>query len=89
MKNKSFQEFNKELSWSIRIQVLMAVGIIIGALIFDAWETDWALTILFAITVVLGVESFAFTFRHHPKAWRLIRWGLILALLVLLLSGFF
>ena len=89
MKHKTFREFHNELSWSVRIQVLMAVGIIAGALIFDAWESDWALTMLFAITLVLGVESFALSFRHHPKTWRLIRWGLLLALMALLLTSYF
>lgn len=87
MKKKSFKEFHEELSWAVRMQVLLAVGIIIGALIFDVWESDWALTMLFAITLVLGVESFALSFKHHPKTWRLIRWGLLLALLALILSG--
>lgn len=88
MSNKTIKEFHTDLSWAVRIQVLLVISIIVGALVFDAWETNWALTMLFAVTVILGVESFAIFFRNHPKTWRLIRWGLLLALFTLLLSGY-
>lgn len=85
---RPFKKYHNELTWATRIHVILTLALIGGAVLFDAWNTDWALTIIFAVTVVLGVESYALLFRNHPKAWRLLRWGLLLGLLALLLSGF-
>lgn len=88
MERKSLKQFHQQLSWSTRIYTLLTVLLIVGAHIFKAWETDWVLTVVAAIAIILLVESFAISFYRHPKAWRLIRWGLFLILLAILLISF-
>ncbi|MCB0589564.1 MAG: hypothetical protein KDD06_30040 [Phaeodactylibacter sp.] len=87
MSTKTLNEFHRELSWSTRIYTLLTIAIAVGALIFDAWNTNWAMTMVMGLAIVLFVESFAFYFQHHPRAWRLVKWGLLLLLLLLLLTG--
>ena len=88
MFDKTLCEFHRDLSWSTRIYTLLTIIIAVGAFFFDAWNTNWAMTMVVGLAVVLFVESFALYFQHHPRAWRLIRWGLLLLLLLLLLTGF-
>jgi len=87
MEHKSLKQFHKELSWSTRIYTLLTVALLVGAYVFDANQTSWALPIAGAIAVVLFVESFAISFHRHPKTWRVIKWAVILILLTLLLIG--
>ena len=90
MQRKTLRQFHRELSWSTRIYTLLTFVTAIGAFIFDAWSTNWALTIIVALSVVLFVESFALFFLHHPKAWKAVRWVvrlIILLILALLLTG--
>ena len=87
MERKTLKQFHKELSWSTRIYTLLTVALLAGAYLFDATQTNWALPITGAIAVVLFVESFAISFHRHPKTWRLIKWGVVLILLMLLLIG--
>ena len=88
MSDKTLNEFHRDLSWSTRIYTLLTIAIAIGAFLFDAWNTNWAMTMVAGLAVVLFVESFAFYFQRHPRAWRLVRWGMLLLLLLLLLTGF-
>ncbi|MCO6487759.1 MAG: hypothetical protein J5I98_05035 [Phaeodactylibacter sp.] len=88
MAEKTLNDFHRNLSWSTRIYTLLTIVIAVGAFLFDAWNTNWAMTMIVALAVVLFIESFAFYFQHHPRAWRLVRWGLFLLLLLLLLTGF-
>jgi len=88
MSDKTLNDFHRDLSWSTRIYTLLTVVIAVGAFLFDAWNTNWAMTMVVALAVVLFVESFGFYFKRHPRAWRLVRWGLFLLLLLLLLTGF-
>ncbi len=87
MSEKSLQEFHQSLSWSTRIYTLLTIVIALGAFVFDAWNTNWAMTMIVALAVILFVESFALYFQRHPRTWRLIKWGLLLLLLLLLLTG--
>lgn len=87
MPEKTLNEFHRDLSWSTRIYTLLTVVIALGAFVFDAWNTNWAITMVVGLAVVLFVESFALYFQKHPRAWRLIRWGLLLLLLLLLLTA--
>ncbi len=87
MEKKSFRQFHRDLSWSTRIYTLLTVCLIIGAFVFNAWETNWALTMVAAIAVILFVESFALSMQNHPKTWQAIRWILFLILLALLLTS--
>ena len=90
MQRKTLKQFHEQLSWSTRIYTLLTIATVIGAFVFDAWNTNWALTIVAALSVVLFVESFALYFLHHPKAWRAVRWIvrlLVLVVLALLLIG--
>lgn len=88
MGTKSFEQFNKELSWSTRIYTLTTVVVAIGAFVFHAWETNFAFTIIVALAIILFVETFAIYFRKHPKLWRTLRMILLLIFLALLLIGF-
>lgn len=88
MGTKSFEEFNKELSWSTRIYTLATVVIAIGAFIFNAWETNFAFTIIVGIAIILFIETFAIYFHKHPKLWRMFRIIILLIFLALLLIGF-
>lgn len=74
--------------WSTLIYVALAVVLAIGAAILNAWHTNWALTILVALGVVLFIESMLLISQRHPGTWRLIKWGILLLLAVLLLTGF-
>ncbi len=85
MERRTLKQFHKDLSWSTRIYTLMTVLVIVGSYIFDAWGTNWALTVVMAIAVILFVESFAISFHRHPKTWRVVRWILLLVLLALML----
>ena len=88
MKRKTLKQFHEGLSWSTRIYTLLTIVLIIGAHFFKAWESDWALSMVMAIAVVLLVESFAISFHRHPKVWRVIRGILLLILLAFLLISF-
>ena len=88
MSDKTLNEFHRGLSWSTRIFTLLTLIIAAGAFLFDAWNTNWAMTMVVGLAVVLFVESFALYFQHHPRAWRLAKWGLLLLLLLLLITGF-
>ncbi|MCB0549054.1 MAG: hypothetical protein KDD19_15855 [Phaeodactylibacter sp.] len=88
MAEKTLNDFHRDLSWSTRIYTLLTIVIAVGAFLFDAWNTNWAVTMVVALAAVLFVESFALYFQHHPRVWRLVRWGLLLLLLLLLLTGF-
>ena len=87
MASKSLYDFHRGLSWSTRIYTLLTISIAVGAFLFDAWNTNWAMTMVVGLAVVLFVESFALYFQHHPRMWRLVRWGLLLLLMLLLLIG--
>lgn len=87
MPGKTLNEFHRDLSWSTRIYTLLTIVIAVGAFLFKAWTTNWAMTMIIGLAVILFVESFAFYFQRHPRLWRLIRWGLLLLLLLLLLTG--
>lgn len=87
MAEKTLNDFHRSLSWSTRIYTLLTIAIAVGAFIFDAWSTNWAMTMMVALAVVLFVESFALYFQNHPRTWRIVRWGLFLLLLLLLLTG--
>ena len=89
MQRKTLKQFHQGLSWSTRIYTLLTVCLVVGAHFFKAWETDWALTMIIALAMVLLVESFAISFHRHPKTWQVIRGVLLLILLALLLISFF
>ena len=87
MEKKSWKEFHNDLSWSTRIYTLAVLLVIVFSHWFDAWSTNWTMTIIAAIAGILFLESFAFYFIHHPRAWKAVRWILILLVLALLLTG--
>lgn len=74
--------------WSTRMYVILAVALAVGAAVLNAWHTNWALPILLALGVVLFVESMLLIYRRHPGFWRLLKWGILLLLSLLLLTGF-
>lgn len=78
MKNKNGQAFSRELSWSTKIYVLVAISIAIGSFVFDAWSTNWSLTMLVVIAIVFLVEHFWVVAHRHPKSWRIFKWTVLL-----------
>lgn len=89
MEKRSFYQFNQDLQWSTRIFILMAVLVLGGAFLFNAWSSNWALTVASALAVILLVESIVLSVQHHPRVWRIIGWVLLLLMLALLLIGAF
>lgn len=84
MFNKTWNKFNSGLSWSTKIYVMVAILITIGAFIFNAWTTNWALTMLFTMAGTLLTEYFLVFSRRHPKTWTTIKW-LVLFFIIMLL----
>ena len=87
MEKRSFYQFNQDLHWSTRIFTLMAVLVLLGAFLFNAWGTNWALTVAVVLAVLLLVESIILSVQHHPRTWRAVGWVLLLLLLTMLLVG--
>ncbi|MCB9080658.1 MAG: hypothetical protein H6555_02995 [Lewinellaceae bacterium] len=75
------------IPWSTRIYVLLGVLLMGGAWVFNAWHTNWALAIAFAVAGVLLAETIIVSAHRHPRLWQLLFWGLLLALLGFLLIG--
>lgn len=84
MKGKSWQALDRSLSWSTKIYVLAAILIGLGSFLFNAWSTNWAMTILIALAAVLLVEHFWIVAHRHPKAWRTFKWMVLLIAIALL-----
>lgn len=89
MEVKSWKEFNRDLRWSTRIYVLSVLLVILFSFMFNAWSTDWALTIISVIAALLLIETFAYGHAHNPGAWATIRWILLMILIAFLLMGHF
>lgn len=87
MERKTLKQFHRDLSWSTRIYTLLVILTILLSVIFDAWNTNWAFTVVIALALILFVESFAVAFYRHPKIWKTIRWMMLLILLALILIG--
>ena len=84
MKGKSWSDLNRMMSWSTKIYVLVALLIGIGSFIFNAWSTNWTLTVLVTLAITLLVEHFWVIAHWHPKAWRTFKWTILLIALALL-----
>ena len=87
MEKRTLKQFHHQLNWSTRIYTLLTVAVVAGAFLFNAWSTNWGLTIIVALAVVLLVEGLAVSLHRHPAGWRVIRWMVLLILLALLLIG--
>lgn len=84
---KTLKQLNYDLPWSTRIFTLMALIVVVGAFLLNAWTTNFALTIALTLAVLLLLESFVISIQRHPRTWKMIRWTLLLLLLMLLLLG--
>jgi cytochrome c oxidase assembly factor CtaG len=90
MPNKTLADFHRELSWQTRIYTLLTVATIVAAFLFDAWNSNWVMTILVVLAVILFVESFAMRFQHTQSLWkgiRVILWLVGLIAIALALIG--
>lgn len=87
MEKKSWHEFNKDLGWSTRIYIFMVLAILVLSFVFDAWNTNWGLTMSVALIGVLFMEAYVISFQRHPKIWKTIRWVLLIIIISLLLIG--
>lgn len=87
MEVKSWKEFNMDLRWSTRIYTLSVVLAILFSVIFNAWHTDWALTVVAVVGALFLIETFVYGYAHNPRTWQAILWILLLILVALLLMG--
>jgi hypothetical protein len=88
MERKTLKQLHRNLTWQSRIYAIIVLATVIFAHVFDAWNSDWATTIIAVVALVLLLDSFAVSFHRHPKTWQLLKWGVILIALALLLIGF-
>lgn len=88
MSSSNSSIIRRQPRWSTILYVVLAVTVAIGAVVLNAWQTNWALTILVGVAVVLFVESMLLIAQRHPGTWQLLKWGILLLLAVLLLTGF-
>lgn len=84
MEKKTWRTWNQNLSWSTKVYVLLAVLIGIGSFAFQAWSTNWSVTILFALAIILLVEHFSIVAHRHPKSWKIFKWIILLLACALL-----
>ncbi|GEM_PF-5527140 len=75
------------ISWSSVLYTVMSIIVIASAFIFQAWSTNFALTILLSIATLLFIESIILSILHHPRTWRTVGWIFLLLLLAGLLIG--
>ena len=85
MNKKNWSALNRDLSWSTKIYVLVVLLVSIGSFVFQAWTTNWVMTMLLTFAVVLLVEHFSIVSQRHPKSWRTFKWIVLLLVLALLL----
>lgn len=87
MEVKSWKKFNRDLRWSTKIYALSVVLVILFSVIFNAWQTDWSLTLIAAVGALFLIETFFYGHAHNPGVWQTILWILILILAAILLMG--
>ncbi|NND07130.1 MAG: hypothetical protein HKN87_12190 [Saprospiraceae bacterium] len=87
MEKKSFQKLHHQLSWNTKIYTLLAISVAFFAKFSNALQSDFALTIILALLVILFVESFVMISVAHPNKWRVAKWIALLVALAILLSG--
>ena len=87
MEHKNLKDLHNQLSWNTKIYTLLAISVVVFAKLSDALQSDFALTIVLALLLVLFVESFVTISVKHPVAWRYVKWIVILLLLAFMLIG--
>ena len=87
MQRKTLKEFHNRLSWNTKLFTLLAIVIAIVARFSNAMNTDFALTMIIGLLVILFVESFAVISVKHPLIWRYAKWIVLLAILALVALG--
>lgn len=83
--DNNHDSLQRVLSWETKIYVALAVLITVGSFLFDAWSTNWVLTILVGLASILLIEHFWIIAHRHPQAWRTFKWTLLLIALAYLL----
>ena len=87
MKMKTIQDFHHELSWNTKIYTLLAITVLLVARFSSALETDFAITMVIALMVILFVESFTIVLTKYPVLWKYTKWLIFLILLGMLLQS--
>ena len=87
MEAKSWKKFSTDLRWSTRIYVLAAILAILFSVIFNAWHTNWVMTVIAVVGTLFLVETFVYGYAHNPGIWQTILWILLLLLIAILLMG--
>ena len=87
MKSKTIRDFHNELSWNTKLYTLLAITVLLVAKFTSALETDFAITMVIGLLIILFVESFTIVSLHYPRLWKYTKWGIILIFLGLLLQS--
>lgn len=87
MKRRTLKDFHNELSWNTKIYTLLAISVLLLARFTSALTTDFAVTIVLGLLIILFVESFAILSFKHPGAWAYVKWIIILFVLAVILLG--
>ena len=87
MVRKTLKEFHERLSWNTKLFTLLAIVVASVARFSNAMNTDFALTMIISLLVVLFVESFAVISVKHPLVWRYTKWIVLLVILGLVVLG--
>ncbi|NND33856.1 MAG: hypothetical protein HKN76_14800 [Saprospiraceae bacterium] len=85
MQRKTLKDFHNKLSWNTKLYTLLAIVVAIVAKFSNAMNTNFALTIIIGLLVILFVESFAIISVKHPVVWGYIKWIIFLAVLAMVL----
>lgn len=84
---KSLKDFNQDLTWEIRLYVLVAVTTVALAHVWDAWSSSWVPLILTVIALVLFVEVYVVFIVRNPVLLRFLKWVIIIIGIALILVG--
>ena len=85
MQRKTLKDFHNKLSWNTKLYTLLAIVVAIIAKFSNAMNTDFGLTIIIGLLIILFVESFAIISVKHPVAWTYIKWIVLLIVLAMVL----
>lgn len=85
MQHNTLKDFHDRLSWNTKLFTLLAIVVAFVARFSNAMNTDFALTIIIGILVILFVESFAMLSVSHPILWNYVKWVVFLTILAVIL----
>lgn len=79
---------DKSLSRNTKLFVLLAIVTVIMSYIFQNRDTAIVIGSIMALFAVVLVDYFELLSKHHPQAWRVVKYSIIAIILLLTLIGF-